>query len=336
VFGSLRARHSRLREAARGEELLAAESALEAIGEQLCALRERSGLPDADALEESVRRRDAEERRAAAAGAELARLFPWAEPSTWPAAVEAVAADDPGRAPARGRLADLESHERLAREHVAELVVSTEGTLREGLLRTGEIDLPGARAALERIDEEERLRARDREAARLALDALDQAEADVDGRLDLALRDADGGASALFRALTCGRWTAIRRGSEGLEALRGDGTLLPVRALSRGTLDQLHVALRAALAERVLGGPAFFLWDDTSLTADPERRRALVGACSTLVGRGWQVLYLTVDPSIAELFESEARRWPGLALVRARLEAGTVVVRDGIAGGPGR
>ena len=112
---------------------------------------------------------------------------------------------------------------------------------------------------------------------------------------------------------------AIAREDEEFVAVGSDGQRVRLDALSRGTRDQLHFAVRAALVERILDEPAFFVWDDTFLTADPGRREALVAAAVRLAHRGWQIIYLTVDPAFTGLFEKEVGSIEGLSLSSIRL-----------------
>ncbi len=310
------ARAEATRAAARVEELaretMAAEREFSAVEERIRTVRERAGVPTIDALAAATERRRRAEIERARAEDELRSLLPGRSPSEWEREVEAHRAEDPGAARTPGGLARLEAELAEMREIVARLERETAGTIEKGLLGIGEPDLSSARSALEQIHRTQEERERLREATRLALAIVDEADRDVEGHLDRALADPVLGAGATFSRLTAGRWSGLRRNGVSIEAVAPDGSTVRPEALSRGTHDQLHVALRAALARRVLGEPAFFVWDDTFLTADPERRRALVTAAIDLVRCGWQLVYLTVDPSIADLFAREAGAAPGI------------------------
>ncbi len=296
-----------------------AEETLRDTDRAIAGIRERTGLAHLDDLETRVQRRAALEEQSRAARATLAEIFPDTAEADWPARVEDGTVEDPGRAPQGGRLEELERKRDALRDEIDRIEDALDALLRDGLRRLGVADLDGARGALDAALEQRRERECDRAAALLALEAVAENERDVDAHLDRTLTDPREGAGALFARLTGGRWSGIRRGDDGLEAVARDGSGVTIRALSRGTRDQLHFALRAALAERILGEPSFFVWDDTFLTADPDRRRALVASAVELARRGWQIVYLTVDPSIGELFEVEARRHGELDVRRVRL-----------------
>jgi len=296
-----------------------AEGALGRIDRRLGELRDRSGLPTLEELDRRVRERREQQRRRDGAERTLGELLPDTAPSRYREAVDRLRSDDPGRAPTAGLLQRLD--DRLGRLRIEErrLEAETRGALRDGLLRLGLPDLAAAREALERARDEQRELVRAREAARLVLRAIADAEQDVERHLDRALESADGGAGSYFRELTGGRWQGVRRDGERLLATGPRGVEVGVESLSRGTRDQLHFALRVALAERILGSPGFFVWDDTFLTADLERRRRMVTAAVGLAARGWQVIYLTVDGAIAAMFEDEVSRQGVCGFRRVRL-----------------
>ena len=298
-----------------------ADAKLERLETELGALRARTRVASAEALRTCLARRDTAHSRRTDAEAELAALFPDCAPDRWAATIEATQLEDPGLRPTAGRLDRTERDLERSRERIESLTRETDGWIREQLSRLGVTSLDRARERLTQILAEQASRLRDRAAVELVREAIDGAERDVDGHLDRVLRDTDGGADGLFEQLTRGQFKSIRRDADGFCALRPDGSALPIAALSRGTIDQLHFTLRAALAERVLGTPCFFVWDDTFLTADPERRRALVSAATALARRGWQILYLTVDPTIADLFEAETARHETLTLRQVTLPA---------------
>ncbi len=290
----------------RREVLREARRVLAGLDDRIRELRDRTGLASLEDLESRVSERGEQQRRREDAETTLAELFPDSPPAGWRAAVEGSRVDDPGRRPTPGRLQQLDGERAALRRDERRLEGETEGAVRDGLLELGQPDLAGARDALVRARDEQREREIDRRAARLALDAIDEAERDVERHLDRALESPEDGAGSLFGSLTAGRWSGVRRDGGRLLASAPNGLEMGVESLSRGTRDQLHFALRVALAERILGEPGFFVWDDTFLTSDRERRRLLVETTASLVERGWQVIYLTVDRSIGDLFERAA------------------------------
>ncbi|MGE5598905.1 MAG: AAA family ATPase [Bacteroidota bacterium] len=138
-------------------------------------------------------------------------------------------------------------------------------------------------------------------AARLAIEALSQAVAEVQGNLIPRIQDRAG---SLFARLTGGRYSglSITSGPELLHAapLR-DGSELPVRVLSSGTADQMYLALRLALAEALQGpDPLPLILDDPFLTFDRPR----LGHALDLLGElsaEHQVILVTKDETLRNL-----------------------------------
>jgi len=282
-------------------------SALSDVQQRISAIRDRTGLPGLADLESKVTERQELEGARDRAESELHKLLRESMRSEWTAAVEALAVPDPGRRPTQGRLEDIEKKRKAEADEVGQLQRATHSAVDTGLARIGYPNQAAARKALEELRREQQQRNEMREAALLALAAIQQAQGDLASHFEQALRDPKDGVSTMFRRITRNHWTGVRQSSDGrFEVVQTDGTGVPFEALSRGTQDQLFFAIRAVLAERILNGPAFFVWDDTFLTADPQRRRVLVEASVDLALRGWQILYLTVDPSLTELFEKVA------------------------------
>lgn len=154
----------------------------------------------------------------------------------------------------------------------------------------------------------------DREAGRLAGDVFGSMDEALEERLEEALsREGDFSVADALRRVT-GRYAAVAREGDGALTVRDErGRAFPLEALSRGARDQVYLALRIGLAGAALGAaaveePAFLLLDDAFLTADWERRERMVEASRTLAERGWQVIYLTCDTHLRELFEEAGAR----------------------------
>lgn len=122
-------------------------------------------------------------------------------------------------------------------------------------------------------------------------------------------------ASALMQRLTGGRWTAIEREPSGrIELVSGEGVRRGPVELSRGTREQLFLALRLAFVlERSGVEPLPLLLDDVLVNFDPVRARAAMGALAE-VSRETQVLYLTCHPQLADLAEEHGARVVTLAM----------------------
>jgi uncharacterized protein YhaN len=115
-------------------------------------------------------------------------------------------------------------------------------------------------------------------------------------------------ASAMFEEMTSGEFRRVLRPSDlagarlPLVCERHDGEQLGPEALSRGTREQLYLALRfAALAESVTGRPILpIVMDDVLVNCDDERVvRAL--RVVTRLTRTHQVLYLTCHRRMVDL-----------------------------------
>lgn len=143
---------------------------------------------------------------------------------------------------------------------------------------------------------------RDADVARAALSVLADVRAAEEAKL-AELFGPESRASAVFRAITDGRYAAVTYDPEDrtLVVRDGDGDHLTAAELSRGATDQLYLAARVGLAERLCPGePGFLLLDDALLPADPERLQAGFDALRSLAAEGWQVVYWTAKPEVGE------------------------------------
>ena len=116
-------------------------------------------------------------------------------------------------------------------------------------------------------------------------------------------------ASEWLARMTGGRHPAVRprEDGEGLEIVGPSGEVLSPDQLSRGTREQLWLALRLALAVDVARrGPAPpLVLDDVLVDFDPDRRAAAARVLAA-VGSELQVLVLTCHPDLAGLLAREA------------------------------
>lgn len=121
-----------------------------------------------------------------------------------------------------------------------------------------------------------------------ALDALRQANESLQSRFAPELNHRAG---LILSSLTDGRYHAMTLDREFDASARSTDSLLPrsVLALSRGTVDQLYLAVRLAVCQLCLSGqdPSPLVLDDALLTFD-DTRMAL--ALNFLSGLGQQVL----------------------------------------------
>jgi len=143
---------------------------------------------------------------------------------------------------------------------------------------------------------------RDADVSRVAIAALEDVRADEEAKL-ADLFDPAGTAADTFASITDGRYERVTYDpvAETLVVEAADGTARTPRELSRGTTDQLYLAARIGLAERILsGGTGFLLLDDPLLPADPERLSAGFEALRRLADDGWQIVYMTAKPEVGE------------------------------------
>lgn len=113
----------------------------------------------------------------------------------------------------------------------------------------------------------------------------------------------DSSVSRLFREFTDGRYRLVTYEPEQNQVYveRVDGLRMRATALSGGAFDQLYLAIRISIAERLLpetGG--FFIMDDPFIKADRKRLLRLMRTLERLVERGWQILYFTAKDEVVE------------------------------------
>ena len=140
----------------------------------------------------------------------------------------------------------------------------------------GEIHTLGDRAALQaRLDEVERQLAQRREeyeAILTAMEVLGEANTRLQERMSPALNKRAG---ELFHRLTGGVYdqVSLTREFEALAAKQGDVTPRKLLTLSKGTADQLYLAVRLAVCDLILPGanPAPLVLDDALVHFDGER-----------------------------------------------------------------
>lgn len=110
-----------------------------------------------------------------------------------------------------------------------------------------------------------------------------------------------------FRLVTGGAYTrvfATMGNRSEILVETGEGRTFAPDALSRGTREQLYLALRLAwIDERASHGRTLpLILDDILVNADPDRQRRLVDLLR-IFGERYQVLYLTCHPEMVELFK---------------------------------
>ena len=158
-------------------------------------------------------------------------------------------------------------------------------------------------------------------AAALARHAVEEAKAFFEQERQPEVMRA---ASGWFKTITLGEYAGISPSSEpgALEVLTAKKEPRLVTQLSRGTREQLFLAMRLALIhERGREAePLPVLMDDILVNFDPERARAAASAVLSLAG-DHQILFFTCHPHTARIFEELAQE--------QRRPVGAFVIDDG-------
>jgi len=118
-----------------------------------------------------------------------------------------------------------------------------------------------------------------------------------------ALFGEDSPVSEVFSRVTGERYRAVHFEPEASRVMveTGEGLRLPATALSGGAFDQLYLAVRLAIASRLLGDArGFFLLDDPFIKADRQRLRRLIDTLVSLAEDGWQFLYFTAKDEVVD------------------------------------
>jgi len=133
-------------------------------------------------------------------------------------------------------------------------------------------DSPVLESQLAWLEAEHRQSVRRSEALSLAVQELTQADEEMRARFAPALSRETG---EILRRLTGGRYAEVQMDRDLSSAVRRTSDLLPREEgyLSRGTLDQVYLALRLALCERLPMGeePCPLILDDALIAFDDER-----------------------------------------------------------------
>ena len=116
-------------------------------------------------------------------------------------------------------------------------------------------------------------------------------------------------ASKYLSKLTLGRYTSVRavigEKEQDLQVIDGEGQTKRANELSRGTAEQLFLAMRFALIEEYAKNaePMPVVLDDILVNFDPERAKA---ACKVIIdlSEQFQVIFLTCHPETEAMFKS--------------------------------
>lgn len=117
-------------------------------------------------------------------------------------------------------------------------------------------------------------------------------------------------ASRYFQMMTDGRYTRVIAplGENRLEVEQEHGDRLPPSALSRGTSEQLYLAMRLALAKAYgdQAVPLPLVADDILVNFDDDRGRATAALLDLYASAGHQILAFTCHRHLVRTFESNS------------------------------
>lgn len=102
-----------------------------------------------------------------------------------------------------------------------------------------------------------------------------------------------------------GKYKNLTIDDDGKILISSDTAEYKLQDLSTGTKEQVLFALRVTLAEKILDDKAFFILDDAFQHSDYDRRPKLIDQVFSLADRGWQIIYLTMDKHIRDVFTNK-------------------------------
>jgi DNA repair protein SbcC/Rad50 len=111
-------------------------------------------------------------------------------------------------------------------------------------------------------------------------------------------------ASEIFGSITEGKYNSVKFNSQFQKVMVTDehGRELEAGKLSKGAYDQLFLAIRVAISEKIMGDRSgFFIIDDAFLSSDKFRLNKQFEVLAYLAERGWSIIYFTVKDEVAEL-----------------------------------
>jgi DNA repair exonuclease SbcCD ATPase subunit len=117
--------------------------------------------------------------------------------------------------------------------------------------------------------------------------------------------------SAYFGEITNNSYEAVLFNEEQgcIQVRHKDGMLLDAEKLSGGAYDQLYLAIRLALGERILQGTkGFFIMDDPFVKADPDRLQKQIEMLKRISQSGWQIIYFSAKGEMREIAKPLIKR----------------------------
>jgi hypothetical protein len=142
---------------------------------------------------------------------------------------------------------------------------------------------------------------RDRRVAQDAIRICRQIDAEERARVS-DLFGPESLASRYVSTITNGRYTEVRYdpGKNSVHLITDEGDRLPADFLSGGAFDQLYLAIRVAIATRLMSNEkGFLILDDPFIKADTDRLGRMMDLLRVLVDDGWQILYFTAKDEVS-------------------------------------
>ena len=158
-----------------------------------------------------------------------------------------------------------------------------------------------------RIEEDLQAKKTEIVAKKLVFDQLEELRKQEDQRIKENLKSKK--IQEAISKMTGGKYKGVNLVGDKLEVI-GELENFDLEDLSTGTQEQILLALRVGLSAELLGQASMFLLlDDAFQNSDWERREVLVSSLADLAEDGWQIIYLTMDDHIRDLFEEEGKRF---------------------------
>lgn len=131
---------------------------------------------------------------------------------------------------------------------------------------------------------------------------IDEFQSKEDERLQMTINSPDFSRTLLY---ITGRYDKLMPYGDQI-VISSDMGDFDMKDLSTGTKEQVLFALRVSLAKKIMNDSAFFILDDAFQHSDYDRRPKLVDQLFDLSDAGWQIIYLTMDDHIRDLFFEKA------------------------------
>jgi uncharacterized protein YhaN len=199
----------------------------------------------------------------------------------------------------RREQADLERDLERAFEHLG-------GVKREIEALENDNQATKVRFELRQVEDELRLLAREWAVCEAAAACIDDVRREFERtHQPLALAET----ARLFSRITRGKYRHVWAplGERRLVVEDDQGRSFPVQSLSRGTREQLLLAVRLAVVKKLAGEGVVLpvILDDAIVNFDEDRASAAVELLLELAGHGQQVLFLTCHKHLAQLFAAQ-------------------------------